>query len=124
MGMIVSVYRNGSNNCDCTNGGMTNNKTGVSKLCIINADGPFEPTNDAPAAMIEATVKHGSVRIVATAPRWVGHGTRMFGGSTSPTPATAVQRRRQRDHRRRLRWPGRHPRPLRQRSGTVPTGRG
>ena len=63
---------------------MTNNKTGVSKLCIINADGPFEPTNDAPAAMIEAG-PFRSVRIVPTAPRWVGQGNRMFGGNFAYT---------------------------------------
>ena len=84
MGMIVSVYRDGSSNYDCTISGMTNNKTGVSKLCIINADGPFEPTNDAPAAMIEAG-PFRSVRIVPTAPRWVGQGNRMFGGNFAYT---------------------------------------
>jgi len=91
MGMIVSVYRDGSDNYDCTNSGMTNNKTGVSKLCIINADGPFEPTDDAPAAMIEAG-PFRSVRIVPIAARWVRQGNRMFGGNFAYTSDSRFRR--------------------------------
>ena len=84
MGMIVSVYRDASDSYDCTAGGMTNSKTGVSQLCIINIDGPFTPTDDQPAAMIEAGPL-GSVRIVPATPRWERAGSRMFGGNFAYT---------------------------------------
>ena len=48
MGMIVSVYRSDTGSHDCTAGGMTNSKTGVSQLCIINIDGPFTPMTSLP----------------------------------------------------------------------------
>lgn len=91
MGMIVSVYRADTGNHDCTNGGMTNSKTGVSQLCIINIDGPFKPTDDAPAASIEAGPL-GSVRIVPATPRWERAGSRMFGGNFAFTSDSRFRR--------------------------------
>jgi hypothetical protein len=91
MGMIVSVYRDASDGYDCTNGGMTNSKTGVSKLCIINVDGPFKPTDDAPAASIEAGPL-GSVRIVPANNRWERAGNRMFGGNFAYTSDSRFRR--------------------------------
>jgi len=84
MGMIVSVYRSDTGNHDCTNGGMTNSKTGVSQLCIINVDGPFKPTDEQPAATLEAGPL-GSVRIVPANNRWERAGNRMFGGNFAYT---------------------------------------
>jgi hypothetical protein len=91
MGMIVSVYRTDTGSHDCTNGGMTNSKTGVSKLCIINVDGPFKPTDDAPAASIEAG-PFGLVRIVPATPRWERAGNRMFGGNFAYTSDSRFRR--------------------------------
>ena len=84
MGMIVSVYRSDTGNHDCTAGGMTNSKTGVNQLCVINIDGPFKPTDDTPAAALEVG-PFGSARIVPATPRWQRAGNRMFGGNFAYT---------------------------------------
>ncbi len=61
MGIRVDVLRSFTQSDDwleindCTNGGITNVETGVHKLTIINADGPFEPDAEAPAAVIALT---------------------------------------------------------------------
>lgn len=47
MGLNVYVYRNALQ--DCTNGGIS---ASAQKLCIVNIDGPFEPNEDAPAAIL------------------------------------------------------------------------
>ena len=44
MGMLVSVYRDGSG--DCTNGGLSSN---AQQICVVNIEGPFEPDADCPA---------------------------------------------------------------------------
>ncbi len=50
MGLNVSVYRNSEfAGYDCTNGGITSANT---SLNVVNADGPFDPTDTAPAVMI------------------------------------------------------------------------
>jgi len=91
MGMIVSVYRTDTGSHDCTNGGMTNNKFGVSKLCIINIDGPFEPTDDTPAAALEVGPL-GSARIVPATPRWHRTAHPMFGGNFAYTSGSRFRR--------------------------------
>lgn len=48
MGIIATVYR-AANRGDCTNGGMT---AKADRVVIINADGPFEPSENMPAAAI------------------------------------------------------------------------
>lgn len=61
MGIRVEVLRSHRDqdswlgDVDCTNGGITNRKNGVHRLTIINADGPFEPDAEAPAAVIALT---------------------------------------------------------------------
>ena len=50
MGLIVNILRN-SDLGDCSNGGVSGQ---VNKLTLINVEGPFMPTEDAPAAMIVA----------------------------------------------------------------------
>lgn len=45
MGLIVSIYRD---NYDST----SNVFHGRSRIVVVNADGPFEPSDDMPAAMI------------------------------------------------------------------------
>jgi len=50
MGLNVGVYRNAEfNGYDCTNGGISfaNNS-----LNVVNADGPFDPSDTSPAVMI------------------------------------------------------------------------
>jgi hypothetical protein len=48
MGLNVDVFRN-SSHYDCTNGGMTSR---FNRVCLVNVDGPFEPTLDIPAAVL------------------------------------------------------------------------
>ena len=48
MGLILSVYRNAELG-DCTNGGLTSR---VNKVTVVNASGPFEPTDERPAVLL------------------------------------------------------------------------
>src|SRR5262245_50213587 len=78
MGIMVSVYRNAEIR-DCTNGGESSR---VTRFTVINVEGPFEPTPDAPAAILENHVR-GALRlrpISADAKRMV-----MFGGNYAAT---------------------------------------
>lgn len=84
MGITVDVLRSHHDpdswlgDVDCTNGGITNHKNGVHKLTIINAEGPAQPTADAPAAVIALT-PFGNAKIVpADDPKGTGV---MFGGN-------------------------------------------
>lgn len=61
MGLHVSVYRNGS--YDCTNGGFSSM---FSTLCLTNVEGPFDPDETAPAALLVAGHVPGTVRIIGT----------------------------------------------------------
>lgn len=47
MGLLVSVYRRGSS--DCTLGGISSKAT---ELCVVNMEGPFDPSDDYPAAIL------------------------------------------------------------------------
>ena len=47
MGLIVNVFR--ANRADCTNGGISSK---FDSLCIVNIDGPFEPSERNPAAIL------------------------------------------------------------------------
>ncbi len=57
MGIIANVYRS-SDGYDCTNGGPS---FYVNRVCIVNVDGPFNPSDDAPAAML---MKHPAMNHV------------------------------------------------------------
>ena len=48
MGLTVRIYRDGGD--DATNGGISSK---VEKLTLINVEGPFDPSFDAPAAMLK-----------------------------------------------------------------------
>ena len=84
MGIRVDVLRSHRDqdswlgDVDCTNGGITNHKNGVHRLTIINADGPFEPDAEAPAAVIALT-PYNNAKIVP-ADDAEGKGV-MFGGN-------------------------------------------
>jgi len=54
MGLLVEVYKWSLG--DCTNGGVSSKHN---KLCITNMEGPFEPRDDSPAAML---IQHPSVK--------------------------------------------------------------
>lgn len=84
MGMIVSVYR--ADRGDCTNGGMSAFAT---KLCLVNVDGPFEPSYDIPAAIL--TTNNVGNPVIKPARQDVGcpwtvqPGWFMFGGNYAAT---------------------------------------
>ena len=59
MGLIVNVYR-AAGYGDCTNGGLSSR---FDELCLVNADGPFEPSEKCPAVIMESHYK-GCLRIV------------------------------------------------------------
>ena len=60
MGLRVSILRN-TNYGDCSNGGVS---AYYDNLTIINVDGPFEPTNDSPAAILKKGNLRGTVVVV------------------------------------------------------------
>ena len=47
MGLLVDVYRSAGS--DCTNGGISSR---YDSLCVMNVDGPFEPSERACAVML------------------------------------------------------------------------
>lgn len=86
MGLLVSVYRDSLG--DCTNGGISAN---VDKFCLVNVDGPFEPSKECPAVLL---VKNnvGTTKSVKAVPavqdesgEWVVRGGSMFGGNFAAT---------------------------------------
>ena len=48
MGLLVDVYRRAGGG-DCTNGGISSR---YDSLCVVNVDGPFEPSERACAVML------------------------------------------------------------------------
>jgi hypothetical protein len=60
MGLIISVYRNAEITSDCTNGGISGR---FQSLTVVNVEGPFNPTPERPAVLLEEHHK-GCLRIV------------------------------------------------------------
>ena len=58
MGLSINVYRNGD--YDCTNNGVS---ARARTMCLVNADGPVDPTTACPAVWVEKS-NAGVVRIV------------------------------------------------------------
>lgn len=88
MGLIAYVYRsverqNADGSVvqqDCTNGGWSARHN---RVCVVNAEGPFEPSDDCPAVML---VKHRSlaaVHAVSVADKETGVWTMMGGNYLS-----------------------------------------
>jgi hypothetical protein len=81
MGLLVSVYRD-SNGIDCTNGGVSS--TDIKGLCLINVSGPFNPSDDYPAAVL--VVRHfGFGSVLSIVPEENFKGQHMFGGNYAST---------------------------------------
>jgi len=80
MGLRISVYRDASYKGDCTLNGISSK---YSTLTVINAEGPFEPDENAPAVMLVAN-PYNSVVIKAVkdidAKKWC-----MMGGNYAAT---------------------------------------
>lgn len=80
MGMMISVYR--STLGDSTNGGVSSYS---GRLCVTNCEGPFEPSEDAPAVKLVMAEPFGGRKILRLIPECVeGKGT-MFGGNYGST---------------------------------------
>ena len=57
MGLLVNVYK--TEGRDCTNGGVS--ARSIKGLCLTNVDGPFDPSDDYPAAkLVKQTFGFGS----------------------------------------------------------------
>lgn len=67
MGLTVGIYKNGT---DCSNGGLSSR---VKELTLVNVDGPFEPTEERPAALLVPGTLPGIARVVPAA-EVTGHG--------------------------------------------------
>jgi len=81
MGLLVSVYKD-SSGTDCTNGGVSSKD--IKGLCLTNVSGPFNPSDDYPAAIL--VVRHfgfGSVLSIVPEENFKGH--HMFGGNYAST---------------------------------------
>lgn len=79
MGMTLSVYRDHLG--DCTNGGLSSKAT---RICVINVDGPFNPSADVPAfRLVEGAFKGQVVLVPADQPE--GLIGPMFGGNMAYT---------------------------------------
>lgn len=80
MGMHVTVYRSARSDYDCTNGGASSY---AKQLCLTNVDGPWEPTDEIPAAKLVARDIGGVVLSIvpdAVADKW-----HTFGGNYAAT---------------------------------------
>lgn len=73
MGLDVNVYRN--NHGDCTINGISKDHD---SLCLINVDGPFEPDDKCPAAVL---VEHAGHAVVRPASSLTDKEWYMFGGN-------------------------------------------
>jgi hypothetical protein len=75
MGLLVDVYK--TNGTNCTLNGISS-KSNV--ICLINVDGPFNPDNDKPAALLVPGNLPNTVKIIPAninqEKTWV-----MFGGN-------------------------------------------
>jgi hypothetical protein len=59
MGLIANIYR--WSLPDCSNGGLSSR---VNEVTLVNVEGPFEPSEDRPAALLLNGHLRGTVRIV------------------------------------------------------------
>tara|TARA_Y100000389_G_scaffold167437_1_gene172636 strand:+ start:84 stop:437 length:354 start_codon:yes stop_codon:yes gene_type:complete len=95
MGIHVSIYKEtrdedsffGDN--DCTNGGESSYAKG---FCVVNAEGPFEPCEDYPAAELVMAEPIGGRKILRLIPvskkgKWT-----MFGGNYAGTSDSRFSR--------------------------------
>ena len=80
MGIHVSVYR--SEYLDCTAGGISST---ADQLCIINVDGPFDPSDDVPAAVLVVAEPIQGQKILRIEPADKGDQWTMFGGNYAST---------------------------------------
>jgi hypothetical protein len=94
MGLLSYIYRSGDG--DCTNGGISAPAPGRRGLCLVNVDGPFEPSDEYPPAMLVEHAPFGTqkgrvlARVVPAEQDEAGNwrpiqGWLMFGGNYCST---------------------------------------
>jgi hypothetical protein len=83
MGLIVSIYRDGY---DST----MNVFHGKSQITLVNVEGPFEPSDKAPAAKLVAG--YGKTAIIVPATDELFDGVQMMGGTFASTSDSRFQR--------------------------------
>lgn len=78
MGIIANVYR--ANRQDCSNNGLSAN---YDRVCIVNAEGPFEPSEDCPAVklVVGPGGRGGNQNYNIVARPYMKPGQPMFGGA-------------------------------------------
>ena len=87
MGMTINVYRNG--HYDCTNGGVSSYSR---TLCVTNCEGPFEPSEDAPAVKLVMAEPIGGRKILRLIPESAEGKQTMFGGNYGSTSDSRFSR--------------------------------
>lgn len=76
MGLIAEILKEKDSNSDCSLNGISNR---FKSVCIVNADGPFEPTEDIPG--VEIIKGYGSKNTVRAVPLEIPKGRHsQFGG--------------------------------------------
>ena len=78
MGIRISVYR--THRPDCSRNGVSAQHD---TLCLINAEGPFEPVESEPAAKL--IISQAGIPIIVPADFETRAGHRMFGGNFAGT---------------------------------------
>ena len=77
MGLLAFVYRT-PDGVDCTNNGLSHQ---YDRMTIVNVDGPFEPSETAPACWLVKGNNQGTVRIVVEDPHMAKRRHFMMGGN-------------------------------------------
>jgi len=80
MGIHVNIYKTG--NYDCTNGGESSYSKG---FCVTNAEGPFSPCEEYPAAELVMAEPIGGQKILRLIPTSKCKVWSMFGGNYAGT---------------------------------------
>lgn len=83
MGLLIDVFRP-SSMYDCTNGGVS---ATAKRLCVVNVDGPFDPSEDAPAVKLQKGPLDTVNLVPVDEDRWVA-----FGGNFGYTSDSRFQR--------------------------------
>lgn len=87
MGIHVNIYKSG--NYDCTNGGESSYAKG---FCVTNAEGPFEPCEEYPAAELVMAEPIGGQKILRLIPVSKKDKWNMFGGNYAATSDSRFNR--------------------------------
>ena len=77
MGILADVYKNANRATDCTNNGWSNR---FAQVCIVNVDGPCEPSETCPGVIVQKHRTMKSLHVVSVEDKETGVWT-MAGGN-------------------------------------------